>query len=286
MIIITGATGHLGSRIVEHLLERIPPHRVGVSVRNPDKAGDLHARGVRVRQGDFGRAESLSHAFEGATQVLVVSAATTGGSAVGQHAAVIDAARNAGAQRVLYTSHQAASPDSLFAPMPDHAATEQYLADQGGVFTALRNGFYASFVPRLIGPALKSGELIAPADGPVSWTTHEDLAAAAAAVLADPGLVEGVTPPLTGPQALDLEDITKILTTLSGRTIKRVIADDEEYTANMVQRGAPKAQASMMLGMFKASRRGEFNTTGPTLEQLIGRPTAPLSTILNSIVAA
>ncbi|MGH3378238.1 MAG: NAD(P)H-binding protein, partial [Actinoallomurus sp.] len=122
MIIITGATGRLGSLIVHHLLERVPADQVGVSVRDPGRAADLAGRGVRVRRGDFTDPGSLAAAFEGAAQVLIVSANETGGAAVAQHTAAIDAARAAGAKRLLYTSHQAAGADSLFAPMPDHAA--------------------------------------------------------------------------------------------------------------------------------------------------------------------
>ena len=58
------------------------------------------------------------------------------------------------------------------------------LAGAGVAWVSLRNGFYAATVPRLLGRALETGELVAPADGPVSWTTHADLAEAAARLLA------------------------------------------------------------------------------------------------------
>jgi NAD(P)H dehydrogenase (quinone) len=283
MIIITGATGQLGSQIVHQLLERVRTDRVGVSVRDTDRAADLVARGVRVRRGDFTAPDSLADAFEGATQVLVVSANETGGAVVAQHAAAIDAARAAGAERILYTSHQAASADSLFAPMPDHAATERYLAETGTPFTALRNGFYASTVPLLLGRALETGELVAPADGPVSWTTHTDLAEAAAIILTDEGRFDGATPPLTAPDALDLKDIAGILTEVTGRAIHRVVADDDEWTAGLIGHGVPAGQANMLLGMFHASRRGEFATTGSTLENLLGRAATPVRSILEGV---
>jgi uncharacterized protein YbjT (DUF2867 family) len=78
--------------------------------------------------------------------------------------------------------------------------------------TALRNGFYAATVPLLLGRALETGELIAPADGPVSWTAHAGLAEAAAIVLAEEARLDGPTPPLTAPEVLDLDDIASILT--------------------------------------------------------------------------
>ncbi|MEV7424942.1 NAD(P)H-binding protein [Streptomyces sp. NPDC091212] len=293
MIIVTGANGKLGSRTVQRLLDRIPADRIGVSVRNTDSAAGLAARGVRVRRGDFADPDSLSEAFEGATQVLVVSTYTTGPAAIAHHTAAADAAIAAGAKRVLYTSHQGASADSLFAPMPDHAATERYLAGTGTPFTALRNGYYASTIPLLLGQALRTGELVAPADGPVSWTTHDDLAEATAVILADEGRFEGrfdgrfdgATPPLTAPDALDLEDIAGILGDLTGRTIRRVVADDAEWTAGLVGHGVPEEHAALLLGMFHASRRGEFAATGPTLTDLLGRDTVPIRSVLEEVVA-
>nr|WP_240962968.1 NAD(P)H-binding protein [Antrihabitans stalactiti] len=254
--------------------------RFGHVIRDTSRAADLTERGVRVRKGDFTDPASLASAFEGATQVLIVSANETGGAAVAHHAAAIDAARTAGAQRILYTSHQGAAPNSLFAPMPDHAATENHLAQTGIPYTALRNGFYASTVPMLLGQARATGELLAPADGPVSWTTHDDLAEAAAIVLTKEGLFDGPTPPLTAPDALDLNEIAAILTQHTGRTIRRVVVDDDEWTAGLIDHGVPAAQAAMLLGMFHAARRGEFATTDTALADLLGRPAAGVASIL------
>jgi uncharacterized protein YbjT (DUF2867 family) len=267
------------------VLDRVPADRVGVSVRDPGRAAGLAARGVRVRRGDFTDPDTLADAFEGATQVLIVSANETGEAAVAQHVAAIDAAHAAGAKRVLYTSHQGAGADSRFAPMPDHAATERHLAQTGTPFTALRNGFYAGTVPLLLGAARETGELVAPADGPVSWTAHADLAEAAAIILADEGRFDGATPPLTAPYALDLEDVAAVLTELTGRTIRRVVADDEEWTAGLIGHGVHEEQAAMLLGMFHASRRGEFATTGPALENLLGRAATPVRSILEGAAA-
>jgi NAD(P)H dehydrogenase (quinone) len=272
MIVITGATGQLGSRIVERVLDRVPATEVGVSVRDVTQAASLADRGVRVRSGDFTEPAGLTHAFEGADRVLIISAAIRGAGAVEANLAAIDAARAAGAQRILYTSHQAASADSLFAPQLTHAATEEHLAGLGVPFTALRNGFYASTLGYYLGAALESGELVVPEDGPFSWTAHDDLAEAAAIALADDGVFDGVTPPLTAPELLDFEAVAAVLSDLTGRTIKRVVAGDDEWKAAAVAGGMPEFAADFTLGMFRAARRGEFAVTDPTLEKLLGRP--------------
>ena len=285
MIIITGATGKLGSQIVQQLLERVPAEQVGVSVRDTELAAPLAARGVRVRHGDFTDPGSLTAAFEGATQVLIVSASITGDEAVAHHSAAIEAARDAGAQRVLYTSHQGASVDSFFAAMRDHAATEGNLAKLGVPFTSLRNGFYASTVPYLLGRTLETGELIAPADGPVSWTTHADLAEAAATILAHEVTLDGITPPLTAPEAHDLESIAGILSELTGRSIRRVVVDDAEWTQSLIGNGVPQDQVRMMLGLYLASRRGEFAATDPALEQLLHRPAQTIQAFFKAVIS-
>ena len=170
MIIITGATGKLGRQIVERLLARVPAYGVGVSVRDADKAQDLADRGVRLRAGSFTEPESLAYAFEGASQVLIVSVDKLGDEAVDLHRAAIDAAITAGARRILYTSHAGARHDSHFQACRDHAATEDALSASGVAFTALRNGFYAATVGQFLGQALGSGQIVLPTDGPVSWT--------------------------------------------------------------------------------------------------------------------
>jgi len=286
MIIITGANGQLGRMIAERLLERVPASGVGVSVRDPERARALSERGVRVRPGSFDDAASLRHAFEGASQVLIVSSNTAGADTVRQHRTAIEAAVAAGARRILYTSHMGSNAKSLFEPMRDHAATEAVLQTCGVAFTSLRHGFYISSGLLFMGPALHTGELVAPDDGPVSWTAHADLAEAAAIALNEEGKLDGITPPLTASAALDLNDIAQIAAQLGGRQIQRVTVPDEQYRAAMVAHGVPEDRATLLLGVFAASRRREFAAVDPTLERLLGRPPLTIRDGLASQLAA
>ena len=130
MIIVTGATGQLGHAIVERLLNSLPKDQFAACARDLKKAQDLTSQGVQVRQADFAQPETLKAAFEGATQVLLVSsnARAYGGDPLAQHQAAITAAKAAGIRRILYTSHMGAGATSAFPPMRDHAATEEMLA--------------------------------------------------------------------------------------------------------------------------------------------------------------
>ncbi|MEJ2862818.1 SDR family oxidoreductase [Actinomycetospora flava] len=285
MIVVTGASGQLGRAVLERLLERVPAAEIGASVRDPEKVRDLAERGVRVRRGDYTDPASLAEAFEGASQVLVVSANVLGEEALRQHRTAIEAAVAAGARRVLYTSHMGADPTSPMAPMPDHAATEDMLRSSGAAWTSLRNGFYASTVPMLLGAAWHTGELRVPDDGPVAWTTHGDLADVAALALTTDRF-DGTTPPLTGPEALTMEDVAALASEAAGRTIRRVVVSDDEYVADLAGHGVPEVAARMLVTMFAASRRGSFAPVDPTLARVLGRPATPLSEVLAAAVPA
>lgn len=278
MIIVTGASGQLGRAVIEQLLERVPATAIGASVRDPAKVADLAARGVRVRKADFEDRTALAHAFEGASRVLLVSsdAQRYGADPIAQHAAAIATARAAGARRIFYTSHLAASPTSAFGPMHTHAKTEAMLAESGVPFTALRNGFYATTALEMVQQAGATGKLVAPADGKVSWTSHADLAAATAVVLADPADPADGPIRLTGGEALDLAEIASLA------SLERVVVSDEEHRARLRSFGLPERVQDIVIGMFVASRNGEFAAIDPTLERLVGRKPVSVRDLLAS----
>jgi len=270
VIVVTGANGQLGRAVVEALLARLPAREIVGSVRDAAKSEALTAKGVQVRGGDFSERDDLVAAFAGAAQVLVVSVDKLGAEALQMHRNAIEAAREAGAGRVLYTSHMGARSDSPFVPAIDHAAVEAILAESGAPFTALRHGFYAESCLHLIGNGIEAGEIRVPEDGPVSWTARADLAEADAAILVAEGRLDGITPPLTAPEAFTMADLASIASDLTGREIKHVTVSDEEWVAARVAAGAPAAMAQMLLGMYVAARRGDFAAVDPMLESLLG----------------
>jgi NAD(P)H dehydrogenase (quinone) len=270
MIVVTGATGALNGATVEHLLKRVPAGQIGISVRDVARARHFADRGVRVRQGSYEDLAALRHSLEGAEQVLLVSSNDPHADAVALHRAGIEAAVTAGARRILYTSHQGAGTGSPFPPARDHAATEELLAASGVAWTSLRNGFYAHSMGWWLGPWQQIGTITAPADGPVSWTDRADLAEAAAVILAGDRAFEGPVT-LTARQAVTFDEVAATASTISGREVKRVVLDDEEWIAGKVAAGTPEAMARMMLTGFQAAREGRFAGVDPLLAELLGR---------------
>lgn len=218
---------------MDELVAQMPVSEVGVSIRDSKKATNLQQRGIRVRQGDFAQPNTLPHAFEGASQLLLISsnARAFGGDTLAQHEAAIHAAKEAGVKRIVYTSQIACSPSSAFPPGLDHAATEVMLAASGVAWTALRNGFYVDSALMFMGPEWQKGKIVAPRDGKVAWTAHSDLAAAAAAILTGVMTFDGPTPPLTGAEALDLAGLASVGSRLVGMPIARETVTDEAFAA-------------------------------------------------------
>lgn len=272
MIVVTGAAGHLGNAIVESLLRRLAADQIIASVRDPEKASSLAAQGVEVRMGNFDNPHTLEAAFADAEQILIVSADKLGEEALRLHHNAIEAARKAGARRILYTSHMGARAGSPFAPADQHAGTEANLAESGLAYTSLRHGFYAESCLHMIGDGLKTGELRVPEDGPVSWTARDDLADADAAILAEEGRWDGITPPLTASQALTMADLAALTSDVTGREVRHVTVSDDEWRDEKIAAGMPAMYAEMLLGIFRAARRGDFAATDPALEMLLGRP--------------
>jgi len=281
MIVITGATGALNGATVDHLLERMPAREIAVVARDTAKADRFAQLGIEVRRGDYGDPASLPAAFDGADQLLLVSSSDPTADAVGLHRAAIDAAVAAGVGRILYTSHQGAALDTPFGPGRDHAATEQLLADSGIAWTSLRNGFYAHSLGWLTGPWRDAGVIAVPADGPVSWTSRDDEAEAAAVVIATNGGYEGPIT-LTAASAPTLDDVALLASEIAGRRIERIVVDDEEWVAAQVAAGRPEMMARFTLGMYRAAREGFFAGVDPLLGTLLRREPTPARAALEA----
>jgi NAD(P)H dehydrogenase (quinone) len=114
------------------------------------------------------------------------------------------------------------------------------------------------------------------------WVTHDDLAAADAALLAGVEVIEGPTPPLTGNEVLNLADIAELAATILRKPISRAFASEEHMVAVARGAGMPEGSIAVMLGYFHAARSGEFEAIDPTLAKILGRPPQSMSSFLKA----
>ncbi len=275
MIVVTGATGKLGRLAIEELLKRTPPGALAAVVRTPEKAADLAARGVQIRQGDYARPETLVSALAGAEQVLFISSNEVG-KRTAQHAAVVEAARRAAPRLLAYTSllHADTSRMGLAA---EHKATEAALRASGLPFVFLRNGWYLENYTENLAPALQHGAILGSAgSGRIAAATRADYAAAAAAVITGAGH-EGKTYELAGDVAFTMAELAAEVSRQAGKPVAYRDLPEAEYAAALVAAGLPEPVAGMFADSDVGITRGELDDAGGDLRRLIGRPTTPLA---------
>ena len=275
LIVVTGASGRLGGRIARRLAAEGLSLRL--VVRDPSRAPDLPGASVAVAE--YGDRDAVRRALDGAETVLMVSASESA-DRVDRHRAFIDAAADAGAGHLVYTSFVEAAPDAVFTLARDHWATEQHLRASGLTWTFLRDNLYADFLPQMVG---EDGVIRGPAgDGRVAVVAQDDIVDAAVAVLRDPAPHAGRTYDLTGPEALSFAEMAEIITAQTGRAVRYHDETLEEAYASRSHYGAPDWQVDAWVSTYTAVASGEVSAVSPDVPRLTGRPATSLAELLAS----
>ncbi|SFB56165.1 NAD(P)H dehydrogenase (quinone) [Cohnella sp. OV330] len=274
-ILVTGATGHLGSLVVKTLLDRVSAEQIAVSVRDPQKAAALAERGVDVRHGDFEDPASLAQAFAGIDRLLIVSTDGDTETRIRQHANAVEAARNAGVGFIAYTSAPNAQESELFLAEV-HRETENAIRATGIPYAFLRNNWYIENEAGAIQGIVAGAPLVTSAgDGKVGWAARGDYAEAAAAVLAGAGH-ENKVYELGGPLRTYAE-LAGAVSEALGREVPFQQVDDDTYVGIMKSAGVPEFALPIVTAIQQAIRAGTLAVESGDLEKLLGRPATPLT---------
>ncbi|MGN9863455.1 SDR family oxidoreductase [Bacillus swezeyi] len=273
-MLVTGATGKLGSKIVERLLENVPADQLAVSVRNPEKAEGLRVRGVDVRQGDFERPESLDSAFRDIDRLLMISADGDNETRIRQHANAVAAAERAGVKFFAYTSIANARESKNFLA-PTHKATEEAILKTGIPYSFLRNNWYLENETSSIQGVLAGAPWVTSAgNGKVGWALQQDYADAAAAVLAGDGH-ENTVYELSG-RLLTQDELVSVLSEVLGKEVPVQRVDDAGYADVMKNAGLPDFLVPMLVDIQKGIREGTLAVESDDFEKVLGRPLTPI----------
>lgn len=282
MIAVTGATGHLGQRVIHNLLNTHDAQKIVAIVRNPAKAQQLAEKNVLVRQADYSDSAALALALQGVEKLLLISSSEVGQRAA-QHRNIIDAAKTAGVQLIAYTSLLRAdiSPLGLH---EEHVETENYLAQSGVPFVLLRNGWYSENYLASVPAALEHGVFIGSAgDGKIASATREDYAAAAATVLSLDNQA-GKVYELAGDSAWTLSELADKISALTGKTVVYQNLSEADFAATLKQAGLPDAIATMLADSDIGASKGGLFDDSHQLSRLIGRPTTSIDDSLKAIL--
>ena len=281
-LLITGATGKFGTKVMEILLKTVPAEQLAVSVRNPEKAEEFRARGVDVRQGDFDQPESLDIAFSGVDRLLLISADGDNETRIRQHNHAVAAAKRAGVSFIAYTSlANAEASQNLFAPT--HQATEAAIVKTGIAYSFLRNNWYLeNEISGIQGLLAGAAWLTSAAAGKVGWALHQDFAEAAATVLTGEGH-ENTVYELSG-QPLSQDELAAVLGDVLGKEVTVQQVDDVAYAESMAGAGVPDFVVPILVEIQKSIRVGSLDVESNDFEKLLGRPATPIQEALRKIV--
>lgn len=280
-ILVTGASGQLGSIVVDALLARgIAPSELIAAARDTSKLVRFTELGVRTATLDYDRPETIAGALDGVERMLLVSGSEVG-RRVPQHRAVIEAAVAAGVAQLVYTSAPFANTSELVLA-PEHRETEAALAASGLPAVVLRNNWYNENYLGQARQAAESGVLAAGVgDGRVASAARADYAEAAAVVLSDGGHL-GEVYELAGDVAWNFAEFAAIVSELSGRNVEFRSLSTEEQLAQLTAAGLEAGTAQFVAALDANIRAGALASTDGTLSRLIGHPTTPLAETLRA----
>jgi NAD(P)H dehydrogenase (quinone) len=265
---ITGSTGALGSRVARRLAASDVDQRL--LVRDLSRVPRLDG-GVPVEFAGYHDREGSAKSLVGVTTLFMVSAAESA-NRLEEHQAFVDAAASAGVRHVIYTSFHGAAPDSTFTLGRDHYRTEEHIRASGMEWTFLRDNFYLDFLPEMVGD---DGVIRGPAgDGLVAAVSRDDIAASAAAVLAEPGAHVGMS------YALTMATIAETLTLGLGRKVRYHDETLEEAYESRKKWPAPDWQYDAWVSTYTAIAAGEVAEVTPHVLTLTGRPPLALADLL------
>jgi NAD(P)H dehydrogenase (quinone) len=263
-IVVTGVTGYVGRGVAEALSGN--GYRLRLVARDPSRIPN-HIEGERAAA-SYGDRGSMTSALAEASTLFLVSGREHP-DRLDHHRGAVEAAAEAGIERIVYLSFLNAAPDATFTLARQHFHTEQFIRDTGASHVFLRDSLYCDSLPYFVG---RDGVLRAPAgDGRVSLVVRDDIVEAAASVLADPSH-DGATFDITGPEAVTLEEAVERLSRFVGRAITYEPQSEEDaYVSRSVYR-APDWEVEGWVSSYLAIAAGEMDTVSDAVERLTGHP--------------
>jgi NAD(P)H dehydrogenase (quinone) len=186
-VLITAVSGQLGKAVTKRAIEEFGAENVFGTARTPEKANHL---GIKVFKGDYDSKDDFDFALKGVDAVLLISSMGAPENRIGQHRNVINAAKEAGMKKIVYTSIIGNPGDTTFdAVVNSNRQTEEDIKNSGLNYAIGRNGLYLEPDIEFLDHYVKEGKIENCAgDGKCSYTTRDELAIAYVQMLKNDGL--------------------------------------------------------------------------------------------------
>ncbi|MGY2131505.1 SDR family oxidoreductase [Hymenobacter sp. HD11105] len=270
-VLVTGATGTVGTEVVLALANRGVTVRAGVhSIIKGDRFSHITS-GVQLVEMDFHKPETLHVALTGVGRVFMITPVTDDQVAISQQ--FIDIAKKTGVQQIVRLSVIGAEAEPGLQFGRWHREVEKYLEQSGLPYSLLRpSGFMQNFVEQYGHSIRQDGKFYLPlGEGKIAYIDVRDIAAVAASILtADIGQHQGQAYTLTGPAALSGHEAAQALRQATGRSIFYVDIPEEAARQAMAQ--LPAWMTDALLELHAMAKAGYAAATTSTVQELTGHP--------------
>jgi NAD(P)H dehydrogenase (quinone) len=265
-ILITGATGQVGSKTIDFLLSN-KEIEIVAAVRTPEKAAPFTAKGIATVILDFDDESTLLPAFNGINRVFIVTGYTV--DMLRQSKALLDSAKKAGVHHVVHLG-AGGRDDTTVAHWAWHQLVERYIEWSGFSYTHLRPETFMQNVLSYGGKkAIDDGIIHAYVDGArLSWVDVDDVAQVAALALAHPKLHGGQTYRL-GYDAKTFDELAELMTSIVGKPFRYEPLSPEEFLEAMVNAGAEMAYMGSVYDHWKRYAAGTIPGADDTFDNFL-----------------
>jgi uncharacterized protein YbjT (DUF2867 family) len=267
-IIVTGATGNIGTPLVKALVEMKANFRA--VTHSEEKAQALRGRGVDAAPADMSSGQGLDKAFEGGRVLFLL---TPPPQMMGEAAhGLVSTAKKAGIKHIVKLSGMGADQGSI-SLAKWHRAVEVAIEQSGLAWTHLRpNSFMQNYLAFHAGAIKGQGMFYAPqGDGAVSFVDTRDVAAVSAAVLTNPSAHAGKAYTITGPEALTNQRVAAILSEATGKAVTYVDVPEDTARDSMLKMGMPDWLAAALLELFAINKAGYTAAVTGDIQAITGR---------------
>lgn len=286
-ILVTGAAGNLGSKIVENLMKKVPTSDIIAGIREDESESErvkfFSTKGIEIRVAEFEKKETLVEAFQGVDRVFIVSTFSDPETSILQQNNAVEAAKETNITLMAYSSAPRADV-SEFILASIHRIRENIIKESGIPYVLVRNNWYVENELGSIHQSLNGAPWFTTAgEGKVGWVYRPDLAEATANILAGEGH-ENKVYELTG-ENLTQQQFVNVVTEVTGKEIQVMNVDDATYGNILKEANLQEESAGMLMMIQKGIREGGLENPHSDLEMLLGRKPTSVKEALQQLLA-
>jgi uncharacterized protein YbjT (DUF2867 family) len=286
-ILVTGASGNIGSEVVKQLLSDAPEVSIKAAVHSSQNVKKVkYDDRVKVIQIDYKEPETVREALNGVDKLFLLTPDVPNAADLASN--VVIEAKKAGIRHIMKQSVMGANLEADVGTMRLHRQAEKVIEQSGIPFTFLRpNEFMQNFV-NFHSPSIRENNAfyVPLEDAKVSLVDVRDIAAVAVKSLTDEDRHKNKTYLITGPEALSYHQVAEILSNTTGRKINYVNISDEEARAAMKEMGMSDWLINTVSELSDYFRKGKASEISPAVDEVTGNKPISFSQFANDYVDA